>query len=120
MKHWKPVSYPSMSPYLICHDAEKLISFLEAAFDGTVQRRFDRPDRSGDTERWSMLVTQHREQCADSAHAELKKLRHGELEQGGYGHDEPERQRPPGETHRTSIGFPIRSGRGNSEPYGSE
>lgn len=46
MSHWKPDSYLSMSPYLMCHDAKRLIAFLEAAFDGTVQRRFDRPDGS--------------------------------------------------------------------------
>ena len=46
MNNWKPDSYPSMSPYLICRDAQRLIAFLEAAFDGTVQRRFDRPDGS--------------------------------------------------------------------------
>lgn len=46
MNNWKPASYPSMSPYLICRDAERLISFLEAAFDGEVQRRFERPDGS--------------------------------------------------------------------------
>ena len=41
---WKPDSYPSLSPYLICQDAEGLIAFLEAAFGGTLQRRFDHPD----------------------------------------------------------------------------
>lgn len=46
MGDWKPNSYPSVSPYLICQDAEGLIAFLEAAFDGTLQRRFDRPDGS--------------------------------------------------------------------------
>lgn len=46
MDNWKPSSYPSLSPYLVCPDAERLIAFLEAAFGGTVQRRFDRPDGS--------------------------------------------------------------------------
>lgn len=46
MHEWKPVSYPSMSPYLICHNAEEVIAFLEAAFDGILLRRFDRPDGS--------------------------------------------------------------------------
>ena len=46
MDDWKPNSYPSLSPYLICQDAEGLIAFLEAAFGGTLQRRFDRPDGS--------------------------------------------------------------------------
>lgn len=46
MAPWKPASYPSLSPYLICQDAERLIAFLEAAFGGELQRRFDRPDGS--------------------------------------------------------------------------
>lgn len=46
MHDWKPASYPSISPYLICRDAEELIAFLEAAFDGILLRRFDRPDGS--------------------------------------------------------------------------
>ncbi len=44
MREWKPVSYPSISPYLICRNAEEVITFLEAAFDGILLRRFDRPD----------------------------------------------------------------------------
>lgn len=44
MNDWKPAAYPSVSPYLICPDPDGLIAFLAAAFDGTVQRRFDRPD----------------------------------------------------------------------------
>ncbi len=43
---WKPESYPSMSPYLICPDAEALIRFVETAFGGVLLRRFDRPDGS--------------------------------------------------------------------------
>lgn len=46
MREWKPVSYPSISPYLICRNAEEVITFLEAAFDGIMLRRFDRPDGS--------------------------------------------------------------------------
>jgi len=46
MDDWKPAAYPSLSPYLICQDAEGLIAFLEAAFGGSLQRRFDRPDGS--------------------------------------------------------------------------
>ena len=46
MSDWKPPSYPSLSPYLISADAEGLIAFLEAAFGGTLQRRFDRADGS--------------------------------------------------------------------------
>jgi len=44
MVDWKPEAYPSLSPYLICSDAEGLIDFLGEAFDGVVQRRFDHPD----------------------------------------------------------------------------
>lgn len=46
MGEWKPFSYPSLSPYLICEDAEELIDFLARAFGGTLQRRFDRSDGS--------------------------------------------------------------------------
>lgn len=46
MHDWKPDSYPSVSPYLICRNAEEVIMFLEAAFDGILLRRFDRPDGS--------------------------------------------------------------------------
>ncbi|WP_307218502.1 VOC family protein [Microbacterium sp. SORGH_AS_0888] len=35
-----------MSPYLICGEAEDLITFLESAFGGVLLRRFDRPDGS--------------------------------------------------------------------------
>ncbi len=43
---WKPPGYPSMSPYLICSDGDGLIAFVEQAFGGKLQRRFDRPDGS--------------------------------------------------------------------------
>lgn len=46
MDDWKPKSYPSLSPYLISRDAEGLVAFLEAAFDGILQRRFDHPGGS--------------------------------------------------------------------------
>lgn len=46
MHDWKPDSYPSVSPYLICRNAEEVIAFLEAAFGGILLRRFDRPDGS--------------------------------------------------------------------------
>ncbi|BDZ38667.1 VOC family protein [Microbacterium suwonense] len=46
MERWKPASYPSISPYLVCQDAEALIEFLGAAFGGVLQRRFDHPDGS--------------------------------------------------------------------------
>ncbi len=42
----KPAGYPSMSPYLICKHAERLIGFLKDAFGGVLLRRFDRPDGS--------------------------------------------------------------------------
>lgn len=44
MSSWKPPAYPSVSPYLICPDPERLIDFLLAAFDARLERRFDRPD----------------------------------------------------------------------------
>lgn len=44
MNDWKPPSYPSLSPYLISPEAEAVIAFLQAAFAGTLVRRFDRPD----------------------------------------------------------------------------
>jgi len=40
----KPAGYPSMSPYLICKHAERLIGFLKDAFGGVLLRRFDRPE----------------------------------------------------------------------------
>ncbi|SAK75918.1 VOC family protein [Caballeronia ptereochthonis] len=46
MSEWKPATYPSVSPYLICEDAESIIRFLERVFDGALVRRFDRPDGS--------------------------------------------------------------------------
>lgn len=46
MAHWKSASYSSLSPYLICVDAEGLLAFIESAFDGSVLRRFDRADGS--------------------------------------------------------------------------
>lgn len=44
MSEWKPANYPSVSPYLICENAEGIIRFLEAVFGGAVIRRVDRPD----------------------------------------------------------------------------
>ncbi|MFN3818093.1 VOC family protein [Blastomonas sp.] len=44
MSDWKPANYPSISPYLICGDPERLIDFLLTVFDATQVRRFDRPD----------------------------------------------------------------------------
>jgi hypothetical protein len=36
MNAWKPAGYPSMSPYLICKHAERLIGFLKDAFGGVL------------------------------------------------------------------------------------
>lgn len=46
MSVWKPEGYPSVSPYLICPDPEKLIAFLVDVFGARQVRRFDRPDGS--------------------------------------------------------------------------
>lgn len=46
MSDWKPASYPSVSPYLICPEPDDLIAFLAATFDAEVLRRYDRPDGS--------------------------------------------------------------------------
>jgi PhnB protein len=43
---WKPEDYPSMSPYIICANGDALIGFVERAFGGVLQRRFDRSDGS--------------------------------------------------------------------------
>jgi PhnB protein len=44
MSNWKPAKYPSLSPYMVATDALRLISFMEKAFGGKVERRFDMPD----------------------------------------------------------------------------
>jgi uncharacterized glyoxalase superfamily protein PhnB len=46
MPDWKPATYPSISPYLVCADAQAIIAFLERVFDAELVRRFDRPDGS--------------------------------------------------------------------------
>jgi PhnB protein len=46
MSSWKPTGYPSMSPYLICNDAQRLIDFVQSAFGAVVLRKFNRPDGS--------------------------------------------------------------------------
>ncbi|SAK49603.1 glyoxalase/bleomycin resistance protein/dioxygenase superfamily protein [Caballeronia fortuita] len=46
MPDWKPAAYPSVSPYLVCPNAEAIITFLEHVFDAQLVRRFDRPDGS--------------------------------------------------------------------------
>lgn len=43
---WKPPTYPSVSPYLICPEPERVIDFLMAVFGASLIRRFDRPDGS--------------------------------------------------------------------------
>lgn len=44
MENYKPQNYNSLSPYLIVDNAEKLVEYLIAIFDGKVLRRFDRED----------------------------------------------------------------------------
>ena len=46
MSAWKPEGYPSMSPYLICKDAESVIGFATQVLGAEVLRRFDHPDGS--------------------------------------------------------------------------
>lgn len=46
MDEWKPAGHNSVSPYLVCEDAEGIIDFLEKVFDARLVRRFDRPDGS--------------------------------------------------------------------------
>jgi PhnB protein len=41
---WKPDGYSTVSPYLISRGAQRVVDFLEAAFDGTELRRYDMPD----------------------------------------------------------------------------
>ena len=43
---YKPSGYPSVSPYLVVEDGQRLIDFLEEVFDGRVARRHERPDGS--------------------------------------------------------------------------
>ena len=44
--NYKPSGYPSISPYLVVEDGQRLIDFLEEVFDGRVARRYERPDGS--------------------------------------------------------------------------
>ncbi|GJH09730.1 VOC family protein [Caballeronia novacaledonica] len=46
MTDWKPATYPSISPYLICENADAIITFLQSVFEAELVRRFDRPDGS--------------------------------------------------------------------------
>jgi len=41
---WKPTNYPSLCPYLVCHDPEGTITFLETVFDARVLQRYDHKD----------------------------------------------------------------------------
>jgi uncharacterized glyoxalase superfamily protein PhnB len=43
---YKPEGYPSVSPYLVVEDGQRLIAFLEEVFEATVKRSFARPDGS--------------------------------------------------------------------------
>jgi len=43
MSH-KPANYPSLSPYLVAVDAQRLIAFMQKVFGGEISRRFDMPD----------------------------------------------------------------------------
>lgn len=43
---YKPQGYPSISPYLVVSDGQRLIRFLESVFDGEVTRSYQRPDGS--------------------------------------------------------------------------
>jgi hypothetical protein len=33
MSGWKPLTYPSISPYLICREPERVIDFMIAVFE---------------------------------------------------------------------------------------
>jgi PhnB protein len=46
MKNWKPKEYTSVSPYLICRDAEQTMEFIKQVLDGVELQRFARPDGS--------------------------------------------------------------------------
>lgn len=46
MNDWKPNGYNSVSPYLISPIAEEEIAFIVDVFEGSLIRRFDRPDGS--------------------------------------------------------------------------
>jgi len=44
MNNFKPDGYNSVSPYLVMHNADKLIAFIERVFGGRIVRRVDRSD----------------------------------------------------------------------------
>lgn len=43
---YKPHGYASVSVYIIAEEAQRVIDFLQAVFEATETRRFDRPDGS--------------------------------------------------------------------------
>ena len=43
---WKPANYPSISSYLIVAGAQRVIDFLEKAFEAKPLRRYENPDGS--------------------------------------------------------------------------
>jgi len=43
---WKPTDYPSLCPYLVCHDPEGTISFLQTVFEANLLQRLDQEDGS--------------------------------------------------------------------------
>ncbi len=42
--NYKPSGYPTVSPYLVVEDGQRLIDFLDEVFDGRVARLYQRPD----------------------------------------------------------------------------
>jgi uncharacterized glyoxalase superfamily protein PhnB len=38
---WKPEGYPSVSVYIVTHDAQKVIDLLKKAFEATQLRRME-------------------------------------------------------------------------------
>jgi uncharacterized glyoxalase superfamily protein PhnB len=42
----KPEGYSTVSPYLVVEGAQRVIDFLQRAFDATALRRYERPDGS--------------------------------------------------------------------------
>ena len=43
---YKPPGYNSVSVYIMAEEAQRVIDFLQAVFEATETRRFDRPDGS--------------------------------------------------------------------------
>lgn len=43
---WKPDGYSTVSPYLVVEGAERVMTFMEAAFQAVELRRYDMPDGS--------------------------------------------------------------------------